>query len=211
MTLDEKVEYLFQTLDLDCDGDIELSEVIIGIKSIEGGLAKMRGEAPAPERRIIDLATDWFNQLQSLEKAADKCDFASFEAFCLGPKHPVLVVFQLYAEAEGSVDVDSDVEKEGNPREPGLLEEEEEGFGERLGGDEFMAVKPYLGAIVAPTSYSKSAAVGPPSTISLQHIHGYRAYDTRNNVKYLAGSKEAVYFGAGEEWREERSDEPHCS
>jgi hypothetical protein len=56
MKLAEKIEYLFMCIDCDFDGDIEFEEVVLGIKSCEAGLARMRGDTPAPERRIYDLS-----------------------------------------------------------------------------------------------------------------------------------------------------------
>ena len=40
MRLEEKIEYLFQCMDCDCDSDIEVEEVILGMKSCEAGLAR---------------------------------------------------------------------------------------------------------------------------------------------------------------------------
>jgi hypothetical protein len=58
------------------------------------------------------------------------------------------------------------------------------------GGDEFMAVKPWLGAIVppvgGPAAAAAAAAAGPPDVqLELEWVHGYRSADSRNNVRYL--------------------------
>lgn len=49
---------------------------------------------------------------------------------------------------------------------------------EQVEGDEFMAVKPWLGAIKAPTNYPKppaNASDSPNVNIVLEHCYGYRA------------------------------------
>ncbi|GMH46698.1 hypothetical protein TrVE_jg371 [Triparma verrucosa] len=200
MSFEEKVEYLWQNLDLDCDNDIDLNEVTLGIKSIEGGISKMRGDVPAPERRIIDMSTEWFGYLQSFDPATPKVDFDSFISFCESAKHPALVIIQLYADAEGSIDVDSDVEREGNPNDNDCVEMDD-GMDDIRGEDaeaELMAVKPYIKAIKEPSWYNHPLnPEGPPSSLNLDVIHGYRAFDCRNNVKFLVGGHQCMYFAAG--------------
>jgi len=62
-------------------------------------------------------------------------------------------------------------------------------FGEEMmgEGDEFMAVKPWLGAIKEPSGYGdppKGFDKAPKATPVLQHVFGYRAKDCRNNCFY---------------------------
>ena len=69
------------------------------------------------------------------------------------------------------------------------------------GGDEFMAVKPYLGAIHEPTGfiYNKILDDVPDTTLTLERVYGYGAADTRNNLfysNYSNTSNEIVYFAA---------------
>jgi hypothetical protein len=56
------------------------------------------------------------------------------------------------------------------------------------GGDEFMAVKPWVGAIKAPSNVSRRATHGPtkaPSArLDLVHVHGYQGQTVRGNVRY---------------------------
>eukprot|EP00520_Triparma_pacifica_P010299 CAMPEP_0118653756 /NCGR_PEP_ID=MMETSP0785-20121206/12001_1 /TAXON_ID=91992 /ORGANISM="Bolidomonas pacifica, Strain CCMP 1866" /LENGTH=219 /DNA_ID=CAMNT_0006546321 /DNA_START=281 /DNA_END=936 /DNA_ORIENTATION=- len=141
----EKIEYLFMCIDCDCDGDIEFEEVVLGVKSCEAGLSRMRGDNPAPERRIFDLATEWFNQARSISETNTITE-DSFVLFCSDPKYPVYRVLSLYAEAEGSVDEDSDIDKEGGGSNENTQQspenDEESSFGPRTSGDQFMAVKP---------------------------------------------------------------------
>jgi hypothetical protein len=71
-------------------------------------------------------------------------------------------------------------------------------------GDQFMAVQPWLGAVKEPSAWHKpSKPPGPPdSSLDLEWVHGYRAHDCRNNVRYIVGRDpendpgEVVYHAA---------------
>lgn len=61
-----------------------------------------------------------------------------------------------------------------------------------------MAVKPWLGAIKAPTTFTKAPAnqdAKPNVGINLEYVYGYRSKDKRNNIFYLA-SGDVAYYGA---------------
>jgi WD40 repeat protein len=69
------------------------------------------------------------------------------------------------------------------------------------GGDEernFMAVKPWLGAMKAPSNYVPDASLDalPNIKLELEHVYGYRARLCRNNA-YWVDEKRIVYFAAG--------------
>jgi hypothetical protein len=53
-------------------------------------------------------------------------------------------------------------------------------------GEEFMAVKPWLGQLFAPTGQEMpSTPAGPPAIqLEVEHVYGYRAHDTRMNAFY---------------------------
>ena len=51
---------------------------------------------------------------------------------------------------------------------------------------EFMAVKPWLGAVVAPSKAPKSDPSPPDAHLKLEWVHGYRAFDSRSNLVYNA-------------------------
>ena len=55
------------------------------------------------------------------------------------------------------------------------------------GGDEFMAVKPFVGAIKEPTVWvpPKHALPPPTTSLELEWVHGYRSFDCRNNLRYV--------------------------
>jgi len=64
------------------------------------------------------------------------------------------------------------------------------------GTDRFMAVKPWLGAVVAPTNHPEQDVTPPALDLALDYVHGYRAQDARSNLYYNA-SGEVVYSSAG--------------
>jgi microtubule-associated protein-like 6 len=96
------------------------------------------------------------------------------------------------------------------------------------GGDEFMAVKPWLGNIKAPSNPPPADKSAPDADLELCVVHGYRAYDTRDNVHYawkkdeedkkdhyhvvyhaaalgiMATNPDPCYYGEGKEGNEKR-------
>lgn len=54
------------------------------------------------------------------------------------------------------------------------------------GGDQFMAVKPWVGTVknTVPDGWKQKPTDGdvPDATLSMSYIHGYRCHDTRNNI-----------------------------
>ena len=63
-------------------------------------------------------------------------------------------------------------------------------------GDEFMAVKPWLGAIKEPTyPYPKQTSDCPNADINLEYVHGYRTKDCRQNL-YFNDDKTLIYHAA---------------
>lgn len=64
-------------------------------------------------------------------------------------------------------------------------------------GDEFMAVKPWLGAIKEPSEVKKipMASKKPKCSITLDYCYGYRCKDVRNNLRFITPTK-VVYHAA---------------
>jgi len=76
----------------------------------------------------------------------------------------------------------------------GLFEEEDAGA-----GDEFMAVKPWLGQIREPSNFKrapKNQEKPPTIALDLEWIHGYRARDSKNNISILADGCVAYHAAA---------------
>ena len=66
-------------------------------------------------------------------------------------------------------------------------------------GDQFLAVKPWLGEMKASTPkypVPKSHSKAPESTLTLERVHGYRGYDSRNNLKFTSNGN-IVFPAAG--------------
>ena len=51
-------------------------------------------------------------------------------------------------------------------------------------GEEFMAVKPWIGAIKEPDNRPPVNTAKPDTTYVLEHVYGYRSEDSRQNVFY---------------------------
>jgi microtubule-associated protein-like 6 len=66
---------------------------------------------------------------------------------------------------------------------------------EPSGGDEFMSVKPWLGAIKAPSTYGSEPDSNlfnprpPKYELQLEWVHGYSGHTTRGNLHYLDGGR----------------------
>ena len=62
------------------------------------------------------------------------------------------------------------------------------------GGDEFMAVKPWLATIKEPTNFSSSRVTNkaPDANLSLEWVYGYSAQDQRNNLRYVLNDSNGV-------------------
>lgn len=80
-------------------------------------------------------------------------------------------------------------EVEGGGEEINLFQEEE------AVGDSFMAVKPWIGAIVEPTEHPEENPDAPDEEYKLDYVFGYRAEDSRNNLYYNADGN-VVYMTA---------------
>jgi microtubule-associated protein-like 6 len=87
-------------------------------------------------------------------------------------------------EEEGIEDGDENI---------GLFAEEDVGE-----GDERMAVDPWRGQLIDPSDYehTKGEALAPNENIELHYAHGFRSFDTRNNLKYCEGDKIAYTTAA---------------
>lgn len=88
--------------------------------------------------------------------------------------------------------------EESEPAPPISLPEEgdnAEDFDLESGGDEFMAIKPWLGAIVAPSNPPAENLRPPDVGLELEWVHGYQCVASRNNVRYSA-SGSLIYNAA---------------
>lgn len=88
----------------------------------------------------------------------------------------------------------TDIEAENEGEEDSMFKIEEAGD-----GDQFMAVKPWMGVVKnsVPTNYKPNNRDGdaPDANLELEYIHGYRCHDARNNLRYTA-TGEVTYHAA---------------
>ena len=61
--------------------------------------------------------------------------------------------------------------------------------------EQFMAVKPWIGAIVAPTNYTKPEDSAPTDSLAIEWVYGFGGDSTRDNVR-LSASGDIVYHVA---------------
>jgi len=62
-------------------------------------------------------------------------------------------------------------------------------------GEQFMAVRPYIGAIMEPTNHPAADPSPPSVQYKLEYVYGYRCADSRQNV-YFNSQGQAVYMTA---------------
>jgi microtubule-associated protein-like 6 len=69
-----------------------------------------------------------------------------------------------------------------------------------VSGDEFMAVKPFLGVVrnSVPSDWndSKVKLSDPDCSMDLEYVHGYRCFDTRNNIFFIDGDNITFHTAA---------------
>lgn len=60
-------------------------------------------------------------------------------------------------------------------------------------GDQALAVKPFLGQVAhsIPTGWkeTKDSGAAPDGALKLKYAHGFRSFDTRGNLKYIANGQ----------------------
>lgn len=62
-------------------------------------------------------------------------------------------------------------------------------------GEQFMAVRPYLGAIMEPANHPPPNPSPPDVRYTLEYVYGYRCADSRQNV-FFNSAGQAVYMTA---------------
>jgi len=60
---------------------------------------------------------------------------------------------------------------------------------------QFMAVRPYIGALVAPTNVPANNPEAPQQQLVLDWVYGYRGFDSRANICWNS-KRELVYPSA---------------
>lgn len=62
-------------------------------------------------------------------------------------------------------------------------------------GEQFMAVKPWIGAIMEPDNHPQPNPSPPDVRYKVDYVYGYRSHDTRQNV-YFNQNGQAIFMSA---------------
>jgi len=212
--IETKSDFVFQVFDFNESGSISEDELtILVMASVLGVLRFYRPRTPIPpDSRFEAFTQKAFASIDSDQSnTISRHEFKSFLSDELDADHSgTLSVDELLAYFGCLVDgssvggtakyYDPDLELEHPQSERKHVSAGGDGdFGFTLEddgtGDQFMAVKPWLGAIVAPTSDPPGNNSAPDADLSIEWVYGYRCFDARNNVRQLA-TGEIVYHTA---------------
>eukprot|EP00639_Heterosigma_akashiwo_P015290 CAMPEP_0206366550 /NCGR_PEP_ID=MMETSP0294-20121207/3519_1 /ASSEMBLY_ACC=CAM_ASM_000327 /TAXON_ID=39354 /ORGANISM="Heterosigma akashiwo, Strain CCMP2393" /LENGTH=872 /DNA_ID=CAMNT_0053812637 /DNA_START=230 /DNA_END=2845 /DNA_ORIENTATION=+ len=213
MDASETVEFVFACYDFGETRSLTLDELTLLCRSTAAGLCKLTGHAEPHLDQLAQVAERVFRAANK-----DGNGQVSLEEFTgYAEKNPVVGSWLRHFD---DVDVpawrgdaaaepdeggaqndagDSDLERdypERTPQEEALFRNAgfELGVEEAAEGDEFMAARPYLGALVPPEEPPREVLTAPDSTATLGWVHGYRSQDMRGNLRYTA--KGAVVYPA---------------
>ena len=64
------------------------------------------------------------------------------------------------------------------------------------GGEQIMAVKPWIGALKAPSNPPEIRNSAPSIALELEYVYGYRVFDSRQNLFYTSNPSNVVYMVA---------------
>ena len=131
-----------------------------------------------------------------------KIDRTQFRAFSSNDNFAAKKIIDIFSKLQaGDSDSDDDLDSPHHRPEtdfsPTAVGGSSDPFGslEGVGGDEFMAIKPWLGAIVPPSHFKANDGSAPPIQVTLDYVYGYNA-QVKNSVHYTNGSS-LVYAAAG--------------
>lgn len=232
MPLDDKVDLLFDSWDMSDDGQLDLDEFTISLKSTLSGLAKiLRLRAPPgqpdafvrltgalDEAELAVLAEATFRDIRSASVAAsvtpqngqESVTCEQFRQFCTTNQRAkaLFALFDLISAqpandessqaASGKADAVDTGEwgrvrqpKDDQLQAPSAVESSVTDISSVSdAGDEFLAVKPWKGAIVPPTKVPALSSAAPAISLRLDWIHGYSAQEnSRNNLRYVTTAK----------------------
>lgn len=99
---------------------------------------------------------------------------------------------------EAGVGGDFDDENGRKSTKTGIAATEDQGFfeaEEEAQGQEFMAVKPWIGQVAEPDQHNDVNKEAPDVSYALEYVYGYRSADSRQNV-YFNCKKQATYMTA---------------
>ncbi|KAH9137683.1 hypothetical protein LEN26_005631 [Aphanomyces euteiches] len=214
--LDEKVDLVYDSWDMSDDNGLQLEEVAISLKSTLVGLSKIvavddneKRTDQLDDEQIKRLAETAFRDMLKLSPSAlinaeDTISCDVFHAYCISnPDVKELLVWFDTVEQDhrndefDSMHVPERSEKQELAMDPDTANETKVQNEVHDNGDEFMAVKPWEGAIVSPTNVPTLDSSAPVLSLKLDWIYGYHAQDiyARNNVRYTK-SGDILYTAA---------------
>jgi WD40 repeat protein len=198
-SLKDKIDTLFSWMDMDMAGSISMEQFYISNVSFERGLSYSTGTKPCSEEYLLGVSKQWFSVIGSgreNETVKGKIGKEKFTDFCTNRHYAVRVLLEAFSVApfpevavgeklSQLVPTVSDHEsKAGVMKGPG-------------GGDEWLANPAWIKT--AEKMVPKSCVPNPDApdvNFQLEWVHGYRGFDSRNNLRYVTASGSAVAFNA---------------
>ncbi|KAL7687927.1 putative guanylate cyclase activating protein [Plasmopara halstedii] len=209
ISMDEKIDLIFDSWDMSEDGALDLDEFTISLKSTLSGMAKILQPTSGCKSTNVDVEVDEENVFMLAELAFQEiancgalmsegggskeeintitCE--QFREYCLKNKQAkdILRLFDVansnlkkfesgFEEEEISGELMAKLKKQTEipitPADAGV-------------GDMFLALKPWVGAIVPPTKPPPLCNAAPLDSVRLDWVFGYSAQECKNNVRFV--------------------------
>jgi hypothetical protein len=198
------LEFLSFSSDMDMDRDISFEEFYISLVSFERGLSYAMGLKPCSEQYLRGVASQWFSVCgfgrETEPQKGAKLGRQKFIEFCTNRHYSVRLLLEGFASATFPVVVAGDTtsrlvaSSSDYGGKHGGVPLEEPG-----GGDEWLANPPWKKTAekMTPKGCPRNPDK-PEANLCLDWVHGYRGFDSRNNVRYASpdGSHFLFYAGA---------------
>ena len=219
-TLDEKAELVFSLYDFDGSRSLSKDELTVLMNNTLTSMNVMQNKQPPSINEVAKKTDEFF--LKADTNKDQKISLKEFKNYLKTDKQILECLMNQglaqkedlgtdFGAGDQSVpDIDEDLESEINPK--GLqntsrksrmkegIDFDEFGEDEVEEADQFMSIKPCKGVIdnTQPRGYKVSSKDGqaPNSTLQLDHVHGFRCHDVRNNLRYTQEG-DIAYIAAG--------------
>jgi WD40 repeat protein/Ca2+-binding EF-hand superfamily protein len=203
--LEDKLIALFSLFDSDFSQLINEEEMVQLVRCVLS--INENGKDPAPgqvQDKIAEIKCLLFSKETEI-RLADFIVFAQEDEDFKMALHKIGVISEKELQSEFNNDLECEMNKLGGDdlraddeefmkKKLGVTGEDDEGgmfVNDHVGeGDQFMAVKPFLGVVknsvpsdFDPKKYDPS---NPNVSLDLEYVHGYRCFDTRNNIRWIS-------------------------
>ena len=179
---------------MDMDKDISFEEFYVSLVSFERGLAYAMGIKPCSEEYLRGVASQWFSVCgfgrESDTLKGNKLGKQKFFDFCTNRHYSVRLLLEGYASSAFPPILQEDIV----PDLAATIADRDEGAVKGPGGgDEWLANPPWRKTAekMVPKNCVRNSEK-PETNCILEWVHGYRGFDSRNNVRY--SSKEGSHF-----------------